>query len=116
MAGAVGVAFGDKVGDVLVRGRERQVLAQHGLDVRGRNHVAISFVKQFEALFRLGVLLGRPTVAFEPVRSDHVDAEIKGHSIAFEELRVGLLKRVFNVTGTHFVEPKVLENVSEEGV
>ena len=67
MARAVGVAFGDKVGDVLVGGWERQVLTKHGLDVRGRNHVAISFVKQFEALFGLGVFLSRPTVAFEPV-------------------------------------------------
>lgn len=116
MSRAVGVALSNEVGDVLVRGRERQVLPQDGLDVGGSNHIAISLVKQFEALFCFGVFLGRSTMAFEPVRSDHMNAKVQRHSVALQKFGVWFLESIFNVTRAHLVEPKVLEDVSEEGV
>ena len=50
------VTLGNEVHDVLISGRERQVLCQHGLDVLRSDDLSVSLVEEAEALFGLFIL------------------------------------------------------------
>lgn len=105
----------DELHDVLLTWRERQVLAEHLLQVTGCDVVLTLLVEESEAFggFRIFAWL---TQTLEPVIGDDALAELKVHSVSLGDQRVGLPQLLLNLTGSHLVEAEVLQNVPEQVV
>ena len=108
MSGAGFVALGDEVNDVLVAGREGQVVGKNGFDLRGRCEAAVAFIKELPALLCLFVFARLVAAALVPAVLDHVFDEIEAEAVCLQAVRVRLLQLVLDVSRAHPVEAEVL--------
>ena len=116
MASSCLVALSDEIHDVLIGRGEGQVLGKHWLDVLSSDHLAVTLVKETEALLGLFVLARLRLDALVPVIGNNMAHEWEVDSVSFQDLRVGLLKLFFDIARAHSVEAKVLQDVTEQVV
>ena len=116
VASACLVALSDEIHDVLIGRGEGQVLGKHWLDVLSSDHLAVTLVKETEALLGLFVLARLRLDAFVPVIGHNMAHECEVDGVSLQDLGVGLLKLFFDVARAHSVEAKVLQNVTEQVV
>ena len=75
----------------------------------------IALVEELEAFEGLEISTGL-FESFEPVIGNDMLYKRKIDHVALMEFGVRSLELVFNVTGCHFMETKVLENISEQTI
>ena len=116
MARATLIALCDEVHNIRVSWREWKELGQHGLDLLMRDKLAVSLVEKSEALLGLLILACLGSDALIPVVGYDMLYKLEVHAVTLKDLRVALLKLIFNIAWAHLMEAKILQNVPEEVV
>ena len=108
------ITLSNEVHNVLIRGREGQVLGQDGLDVLRRDDLPVPLVEEAEALLGLLVLARFGTDASVPVESDDVPDELEVDVVLAQNVRVALLEFLLNIARTNPMEAEVLQDIPEQ--
>ena len=108
MAVTARVALSNEILNLSLSQLRRNIFVKNSFYLLCWHHVPISFIKYTEALFRLLVTSGLVLSV-----ADHVLAESKIYTVSLFEVRVTLSEFFINFSGVHFVESKVLKDISE---
>ena len=102
------VALSDEIHHIVICGRERQVLSEHGFDLLVGDELAIALIEQAEALLGFFLLAGLRTETLVPMVGHDVLDKLEIDAVTIKNAWVTLLEFLLDVTGVHLVEPKVL--------
>ena len=108
------IALSNEVNDILVTGREGQVLRKDRLNVLSGDHITVTLVEQSIALLGLFILSRLRFDTLVPVVGHDVFTKLQVHVSALLKINIALFKFFLNVTRAHLVEAEILKNVAEQ--